>query len=73
MILECCQIDDENPFLKEVSVFAIRNLCAGHSANQALIDELQPIQVVENSLMDELQIKGCIENGKVKIQSHMSP
>ncbi|KAJ3208327.1 hypothetical protein HDU82_002608 [Entophlyctis luteolus] len=43
LILNHCHIDESNPFIKERSVFAIRNLCEGNAENQALIASMEAV------------------------------
>lgn len=40
LILDCCIRDGKNPFITEIVVFAIRNLCEGNLENQKFIKEL---------------------------------
>ncbi|KAJ3326612.1 Ataxin-10 [Blyttiomyces sp. JEL0837] len=42
VVLNHCNIDDANPFLKEWSIFAIRNLCENNTENQDLIAGMKP-------------------------------
>ncbi|SCZ87411.1 BZ3500_MvSof-1268-A1-R1_Chr2-2g04877 [Microbotryum saponariae] len=46
MVLGMCQIDDSNPTLRELALFAIRNLLKGNERNQALVAGLEPRYVV---------------------------
>ncbi|CAG8533230.1 10215_t:CDS:10 [Ambispora leptoticha] len=48
LILNQCNIDDNNPFLREQSIFAIRNLLYQNSENQKLVGELTPIRAVQS-------------------------
>lgn len=43
VILNQCNIDDNNPFLREAAIFCVRNLTERNPENQKLIDELQPM------------------------------
>lgn len=56
IILDHCNIQDEYPFIKECSIFAIRNLTQGHEENQNLISKLEPIKLTEStrSLLREI-------------------
>ncbi|KAI8621433.1 spinocerebellar ataxia type 10 protein domain-containing protein [Chytriomyces sp. MP71] len=47
IILSHCTIDDSNPFIKEWSVFAIRNLCDGNFENQKLIESMEAVGLPE--------------------------
>ncbi|KAJ3102088.1 Ataxin-10 [Phlyctochytrium planicorne] len=41
IVLNHCKIDDSNPFIREWSIFAIRNLCENNAKNQALIASME--------------------------------
>lgn len=47
----CVQVDDESPFLREVALWAVRNLCEGNLSIQKQIEELQVVDVVETPEM----------------------
>ena len=49
VILDHCNIQDDYPFIKECSIFAIRNLTQGHTENQAVISKLEPLKLTESS------------------------
>ena len=49
ILLDHCNIQDEYPFVKECSIFAIRNLTDGHMKNQEIISKLEPIGLTESS------------------------
>eukprot|EP00960_Hanusia_phi_P005968 172455-Hanusia_phi.AAC.3 len=70
LILEGTNIDDNNPFSREWSVLAVRNLCEGNEQNQRIIAGIQPQQVA--SVPQELRDRGInvtLDNstGKVKV------
>ncbi len=45
------QVDDESPFLREVALWAVRNLCEGNLSIQRQIEQLQVVDVVETPEM----------------------
>lgn len=49
VILDHCSIQDDYPFMKESSIFALRNLTEGHLRNQEMIAKLEPIRLTESS------------------------
>ncbi len=72
-VLNHCGIDASNPYIREYSILAVRNLCAGNEANQAVIASLGKAQDVVNK--DELtdlgiaaQVRG--DDGKVVYHQH---
>ncbi|RKO95229.1 hypothetical protein CAUPRSCDRAFT_9300 [Caulochytrium protostelioides] len=54
VVLNHCVIDDTNPYLKEVALFCIRNLCESNPANQAAIEQLKAEEVLPESTMTKL-------------------
>lgn len=43
VLLDCCKIDANNPFITQWAVFAIRNLCDKNPENQALIASMESV------------------------------
>nr|XP_002122907.2 ataxin-10-like [Ciona intestinalis] len=50
LILDSCNIDDNNPFIRQWAVFTIRNLCENNAENQAILSRLERHSVVENPI-----------------------
>ncbi|KAJ3238268.1 hypothetical protein HDU81_008092 [Chytriomyces hyalinus] len=70
VILNHCTIDDQNPFIKEWSVFAIRNLCEGNLENQRLIESMEVVGLPEGQnegLAAHGVRAGLSEDGRVRI------
>ncbi|KXS12059.1 hypothetical protein M427DRAFT_59916 [Gonapodya prolifera JEL478] len=70
LILEQCNLDDANPFLREHAILLVRNLCTGNTANQDYIRSLEAQKVVvSEDLLDtvggRLQIDAA---GKVQLK-----
>jgi len=67
-VLTCCRIDEDSPFIREWSIFAIRNLCENNQTNQDWIASLQAEKVVEQP--EEFDMSGISytidENGRLK-------
>ena len=61
ILLDHCNIDDNFPFIKESSLFAIRNLTQGNLKNQEMIAKLKPIDFTESSkaLMNDINLNQC--------------
>ncbi len=62
-------MDDESPFLREVALWGVRNLCEGNPSIQKRIEELQVVGTVDTP---ELQSAGvAIEHdpasGKIRM------
>jgi ataxin-10 len=63
------QVDDESPFLREVALWGVRNLCEGNFSIQQKIEELQIVGTVDTP---ELQKAGVAiqhdpASGKINI------
>ncbi|RIB16576.1 spinocerebellar ataxia type 10 protein domain-containing protein [Gigaspora rosea] len=68
LILNQCNIDDNNPYIREHAIFALRNLLINNSENQKLVKELEPIAPVQTDVLSEIGIKAQLENGgKIKL------
>ncbi|KAK7517900.1 hypothetical protein IWZ03DRAFT_183985 [Phyllosticta citriasiana] len=51
-ILNCCQYDEGNPYIKEHAIMCLRFLLEGNKENQDVIRELEPQGVVPNEVLD---------------------
>ncbi|KAN0034372.1 hypothetical protein ACTFIV_000878 [Dictyostelium citrinum] len=70
IILNHCRFDVNNPYIKEWSVFAIRNLCEDNIENQNLIESLKIKGVASNDELKDLGIEvGVTENGTIKFKN----
>ncbi|KAN0027575.1 hypothetical protein ACTFIU_010543 [Dictyostelium citrinum] len=70
IILNHCRFDINNPYIKEWSVFAIRNLCEDNIENQNLIESLKIKGVASNDELKDLGIEvGVTENGTIKFKN----
>ncbi|XP_071454738.1 ataxin-10 isoform X2 [Hetaerina americana] len=54
LILDCCNIDERNPFITQWAIMAIRNLCDGNHEVQNVIGGLKREGVVSNDLLKEM-------------------
>ncbi|KAL1513154.1 hypothetical protein ABEB36_002606 [Hypothenemus hampei] len=57
VLLECCTIDANNPFITQWAILAIRNLCENNQANQAVIGSLSKQGTVSTEILDKLGLK----------------
>ncbi|CAG8465761.1 12145_t:CDS:2 [Acaulospora colombiana] len=68
LVLNQCNIDDNNPYIREQAIFAIRSLLVGNPDNQKFVDELQPVGAVQNDILREIHVKAELrKDGKVKL------
>ncbi|KAG8438625.1 hypothetical protein GDO86_004983 [Hymenochirus boettgeri] len=69
LILDNCSIDDNNPFLNQWAVFAIRNLTENNDRNQELIANMERQGLADSSLLKNmgLSVEQC--DGKLVLKS----
>ncbi|KAI8850218.1 spinocerebellar ataxia type 10 protein domain-containing protein [Chytridium lagenaria] len=75
IVLNHCRIDDSNPFLREWSIFAVRNLCDNNPKNQALIASLEARGMApDDGTLAAAGLKARVtSDGKVKVGPVMDP
>ncbi|KAG0204432.1 hypothetical protein BGX28_003614 [Mortierella sp. GBA30] len=61
VMLSQCNIDDANPYLREYAILAMKNILAGNPENQALIEELQPIEAVDHPALQEARVTAHLD------------
>ncbi|KAF9904192.1 hypothetical protein EC991_002940 [Linnemannia zychae] len=61
VMLSQCNIDDANPYLREYAILAMKNILTGNAENQALIEELQPIEAVDHPALQEARITSKLD------------
>ncbi|KAG0046810.1 hypothetical protein BGZ89_005187 [Linnemannia elongata] len=61
VMLSQCNIDDANPYLREYAILAMKNILTGNPQNQALIEELQPIEAVDHPALEEARITAKLD------------
>ncbi|KAF8938251.1 hypothetical protein BGZ58_001307 [Dissophora ornata] len=61
VMLSQCNIDDANPYLREYAILAMKNILTGNAENQALIEELQPIEAVDHPALQEARVKARLD------------
>jgi ataxin-10 len=52
LILGNCGYDDNNPYLREWSVLALKNLCDQNEENQQYVRDLNPVKVKNNESLE---------------------
>ncbi|KAJ1969234.1 Ataxin-10 [Dispira parvispora] len=57
ILLNQCNIDDNNPFIKEYALLALRNLLTGNLENQRWVQALQPQGTTQHPVLTELGLK----------------
>ncbi|XP_074854200.1 ataxin-10 [Carettochelys insculpta] len=57
LILDNCSIDDNNPFVSQWAVYAIRNLTEHNERNQELIAEMEQQGLADSSILENMGLK----------------
>ncbi|KAJ3303011.1 Ataxin-10 [Kappamyces sp. JEL0829] len=70
LVLANCSVDDMNPYIRETSLFCIRNLVTGSSANQDLVASMEAKGAAPSPVVEELGFHVSMneETKKVKIE-----
>lgn len=68
IILSCCTIDDNNPYLKERAIVCIKQLLAGNEGNQNFVRSLEAQQVVDDKVLEEVGYEVKINDGKIEYE-----
>ncbi|KAG4302990.1 hypothetical protein PCK1_000656 [Pneumocystis canis] len=66
LILSQCNIDDENPYIKEYAIFCLRNLLENNEENKKLLREMKAIQLQDSEIVNRLGLTIGITNERHK-------
>ncbi|XP_072256370.1 ataxin-10 isoform X2 [Pyxicephalus adspersus] len=69
LILDNCSIDDNNPFLNQWAVYAIRNLTEHNEKNQGIIANLERQGLADTSVLEHMGLKVEERDGKLLLKS----
>ncbi|XP_036257556.1 ataxin-10 [Molothrus ater] len=69
LILDNCSIDDNNPFVSQWAVYAIRNLTEQNEQNQALIAQMEHKGLADSSALQSMGLEIQQRDGKLILQS----
>ncbi|KAM8974334.1 ataxin-10 [Pelodytes ibericus] len=69
LILDNCSIDDNNPFLNQWAVYAIRNLTENNETNQELIASLERQGLADSSVLRSMGLDVEERDGKLLLKS----
>ncbi|XP_045620243.1 ataxin-10 [Procambarus clarkii] len=72
LLLESSKFDARNPLIKEISIFAVRNLLEGNLENQQLVKELKLEGVAENPGLQELGLEAVCEGDQIRLVQRTS-
>ncbi|MCJ1477746.1 copper transport protein [Lambiella insularis] len=74
MILNCCNIDENNPYIREHAIMCLRFLLENCPRNQRIVEELQAREVVPNEVLDKEGYETFLdEEGKVGLRKRALP
>lgn len=69
LVLNHCNVDSRNPFLREWALLCVRHLCEGNTANQAAIARLEAQAAVQTEGLRAVGVKATLgENGRVGVR-----
>ncbi|BFZ59691.1 hypothetical protein YB2330_000706 [Saitoella coloradoensis] len=69
LVLSQCNVDDDNPYLREHAVLCVRNLLEDNADNQALVAEMEAIKAMPSEALEGTGITPVVgADGKVKLQ-----
>ncbi|XP_010714774.1 ataxin-10-like, partial [Meleagris gallopavo] len=69
LILDNCSIDDNNPFLNQWAVYAIRNLTEQNERNQELIAQMEEKGLADNSALESMGLQIEKQDEKLILRS----
>ncbi|KAG9491269.1 hypothetical protein GDO78_006573 [Eleutherodactylus coqui] len=69
LILDNCSIDDNNPFLNQWAIYAIRNLTEHNEKNQELIAGMQHQGLADTSLLESMGLHVEERDGRLLLKS----
>ncbi|KAM9311485.1 ataxin-10 [Gastrophryne carolinensis] len=69
LILDNCSIDDNNPFLNQWAIYAIRNLTENNEKNQELIAKLERQGLADTSMLKSMGLHVEERDGKLVLKS----
>ncbi|XP_075712052.1 ataxin-10 [Rhinoderma darwinii] len=69
LILDNCSIDDNNPFLNQWAVYAIRNLTEHNEKNQEMIAGMERQGLADTSLLEGMGMRVEERDGKLLLKS----
>lgn len=69
MILNCCNYDDNNPYIREHAIMCLRFLLEGCSENQQIVERLEARKTIPDEVLDKQGYETFINAaGKVKLR-----
>ncbi|KAI5956610.1 hypothetical protein KGF54_001085 [Candida jiufengensis] len=72
LVLSNCQIDENNPFIKEQAILCIKYLLEKNQKNQQFVAELEAKKTIDDEVLQEVGYKVDIVDGKVELKKKES-
>lgn len=70
MILQCCHLDSNNPYIREHAIMCLRFLLEGNRENQQIVGELEARRTVPEEVLDKRGYETYIDgDGKVGLRA----
>lgn len=63
LVLNHCNVDSRNPYLREWALLCVRHLCEGNEANQAAIAAMRPQAAVQTQGLREMGVEARLVGG----------
>lgn len=63
----------DNVVLREYAILAMKNILTGNAENQALIEELQPIEAVDHPALQEARVTSRLDAQGRPVLSQQKP
>ncbi|CCG81168.1 Putative uncharacterized protein [Taphrina deformans PYCC 5710] len=67
LVLGQCNIDELNPYLREHTLFCIRNLLENNKENQDVMDSIKPVGVEQSKELSDLGYSAELKDGKIGV------
>lgn len=68
VVLSCCNIDEDNPYIKERSILCLRFLLENNKQNQEFVALLEAQEVVDDTALQQAGYEVEMSDGKVKLR-----
>ena len=70
MILQCCNLDSNNPYIREHAIMCLRFLLEGNRENQMIVNELEARKTVPDEVLDKRGYETYVdEHGNVGLRA----
>ncbi|KAL8829612.1 MAG: hypothetical protein Q9191_001918 [Dirinaria sp. TL-2023a] len=70
MILQCCNLDSNNPYIREHAIMCLRFLLEGNKENQMIVNELEARKTVPDEVLDKRGYETYVdEQGNVGLRA----